>query len=232
MPKTTTTQKRASLGVAAAVALFAMAPAAQASTVELAYQGSNAWGTPAWARSVSYELNGNAKTHGAGLFRLEDTGTGQSVLAWCIDLLNTLALPATHSTTAVSATAAQLTNIDKLFTSAYNMVTDADTAAGFQIALWEIMSDTGSAEGLDLSNGEFETTGSGTHYTLAAGYLSGLEAQATGGYTLTTYFNATSQNLVEGTIAPPAAVVPVPAAGLLLLSGIAGFGMMRRRKKA
>ncbi|MGB3245132.1 MAG: hypothetical protein WBB25_11395 [Sulfitobacter sp.] len=229
MSKPLKKSNRIALGLAIAVSGALLAPMAQASTVNLKSEGASVWGSGSnvWARNVSYKLNGASKSHGAGLFRLEETATGKSVLAWCIDLLHVLTLPADHDTEVASANAAQLGNIDKLFTSSYGEVDSADEAAGFQMALWEIMTDTGSADGLDLTKGGFQTTGSATPYTLAADYLGRLGTAGTGGYKLTTYYNATSQNLVSAT------PVPLPAAGLLLLGGLFGVGAMRsRRRKA
>ncbi len=223
------TIKNFALAAMSAAALYAAAPAAQASSVTLDYEGTNAWGSPNWSRGVTYTLDGAAKSHGAGLFRLVDTSNPtEAILAFCIDLLQVLQMPNDHDVHTTFTTAAQMNNIDRLFTSAYADVNSKDTAAGFQIALWEIMTDTGTTDGLDLATGKFITTGTGTHYDLAAGYLAGLGAAGTGGYTLTTYFSDASQDLVSGTLAP----VPLPASSLLLLAGVGGLVGMRRRKKA
>lgn len=200
--------------------------AATAATVNLEYEGSNAWGDPSWATRVDYTLNGVATSHGSGVFRVRDADTGESFLAWCIDLFTTLKLPNSHDTSVASATDAQLENINKLFTTAYTQVVDAVTASGFQIALWEIMTDTGSMDGLDLTNGDFITTGSGAQYTQASTFLNDLANAGPDTYTVTTYYSAVSQNLVRGELAP----VPAPASAILLLGGIGGLAAMRRRK--
>jgi hypothetical protein len=224
--------KHAALGFAVAATTMITAPAAQASSVTLQYEGSNAWGSPVWARSISYVWNGTSRSHGAGMFRMEDTATSQSVLAFCIDLAQALASSAVYDISVPFVSADRLQNIDRLYTSSYASVNDADSAAGFQLALWEIMSDTGSTGGLDLGSGSFQTTGTSAAYTTAASYLANI-GTATGGYDLTTFFNGSSQDVVSGTAIQTPASVPLPASALLLLSGVAGAGFVgRRRRKA
>ncbi len=216
----------------AALSLSSLAPVtAQAATITLEYEGPSAFGTPSWYHNVSFNWFGTAKSAAAGLFRLKDAATDESVLAWCIDIYHYLSLPNSHDTSVASTTTAQMDNIDRLFNSAYADVTSSDTAAAFQLALWEIMTDTGSGA-LALNAGNFKTSGISAPYTLAQTYLDNLATATTGGYDLTTYFAAgRSQNLVSGTLSP-VSEVPLPATALLLFSGVAGMGAMRRRKKS
>ena len=206
-----------------------MASGASAATVQLEYQGANAFGTPAWSRNVNINLNGRNMYVAAGLFRMEDSNSGAEVLAWCVDLYNRLRSPALYDVSNFSASgfsAGVRDNVDRLFTGFYADVDTRDEAAGFQIALWEIVTETTGV--IDLAGGIFRATGGSNPLALAGSYLSGLAAAGTGGYNLTFFDsqNNSSQNLVS--VSP----VPVPAAGGLLLAGLAGFAALRRRRKA
>ena len=117
-------------------------------------------------------------------------------------------------------------NIDKLYTSAYDQVNSKATAAGFQLALWEIMVETGTQNGFDLATGNHTVRASSE--ALAAGnlFLTGIATAGSGGYDLTTYVNS-GQNLVSGVTA-----VPLPASLWLSVCAIAGLVSARRRKLA
>ena len=215
-----------SLLAAGAFAIGA-ATGASAATVQLTYEGSNAFGSPALYRNVTINLNGRNMGVSAGLFRMEDTSSGEGILAWCVDLYNHLRSPAMYDVSGFGDSgfsAGVKDNVDRLFTGFYADVNTRDEAAGFQIALWEIVTETTGA--IDLASGIFRATGSALPYSLAGTYLSGLAAAGTGAYDLTFFDsqNNTSQNLVN------ASVVPVPAAGGLLLAALGGFAALRRRK--
>ncbi|WP_370399966.1 VPLPA-CTERM sorting domain-containing protein [Sulfitobacter sp. JB4-11] len=243
--------KAGAAALAIAVSGFAYTSDASAGTVRLENEGSTPFGSPEWARQVVYSVDGEEQTSTAGLFRLKDSDSGQGILAWCVELLQELDLPDTYAVNARTPTAAVAANLNKLFTTSYDMVINSpgndnkkrNQAAGFQLVIWEIITDTNSSEGLDLTNGDFivldgenqtrggivanaETFLRRMEYTADRNYMYKSDKE----YTYSFFNNDESQDLISAEEA--VAAVPVPAAGLLLLSGLAGFGAMRRRRKA
>lgn len=237
---------KAKVGAAALAMAFSGAVftgGASAGTVNLQNAGDTPFGTPEWARQVAYTVDGQRQDSIAGLFRLEETESGKGILAWCVELLQDLNLPGDYNVNAISPTAAVAANLNKLFTTSYDMVLNNDNttaqreakAAGFQLAIWEIITDSESDEGLDLETGDFVVlTGGGNTqggvFNNAAKYLERLDRDTDQEYDYTFFSSDESQDLInaEETVA----AIPVPAAGLLLLSGLAGFGAMRRRRKS
>ncbi|HQU66889.1 MAG TPA: VPLPA-CTERM sorting domain-containing protein [Albidovulum sp.] len=219
----------ATLAISAATA---MAPAS-AATVNVTKQGSNAFvdatGQNGWWQSVSYTLNGTSRSATAGMFRLTATdasGKVQDFLAFCLEPLEWLTLPKDH-TVGSSLSAPILDRLGALVSNAFSLVTNSSSAAAFQMAAWEIANESGAS--LNLGNGGFKmTNASATSQSLAQGWLNSI---ASGSWTssgrLTILTAPGTQDLLTN-IAP----VPVPAAGVMLLGGLAGLGALRRRRKA
>lgn len=212
-----------------AVAVLSIsATVATASTTVVSYQEAGVFGTPnlsSPATIVSPFYNGGTS---AGPFRLTgDNGFGDFI-AFCIDLDNHMSSGKTYTVSGASSYGTAVdTNIDLLFNSAYAGLSTAVQGAAFQVALWEIITDTGDATGFDLGLGSFTATSSTAGViSQAADYLTGLGGATTGGYKLTFLANGNSQDLV--TVSP----VPVPAAFGMLSLGLAGLFGLRRRKKA
>lgn len=162
----------------------------------------------------------------------------EAFIAWCLDLQHTVSAggpyqymvtdsPFSNSFLAPGAAG----RVQSLFDANYKSVDayDAVDAAAFQLGLWEVAYDSD----FDLGTGDFKGAGFGSDAaaitTAAMGYLT-----AASGYLGGQKFNVrflenadqtTRQNLVT------ASAVPIPAAGVLLLTGAAGLGVLRRFRR-
>ncbi|MDU9003132.1 VPLPA-CTERM sorting domain-containing protein [Sedimentitalea todarodis] len=215
----------------AALTTTVLAGVASATTVNTTYQTSgNPFGTDNLRQVVrvqSPELTTNVY---AGLYQMTgDNGFG-NFAAFCVDLAEWLHDPVTYTTQPRLFGAAVRDNVAKLYNSVLGGSTVADVidtsleAAGFQVALWEIVTETGSS--LDVSDGAFSVSQNSGVANMAQFYLDNMGTAATDGYEITFLYNDGYQDLV--TVSP----VPVPAAGLFLLTGFGGLAFLRRRKKA
>ncbi|MFZ1726870.1 MAG: VPLPA-CTERM sorting domain-containing protein [Albidovulum sp.] len=218
-------------GAAALAVLLAAMPAA-ATTVNVTAQGTNVFrdmnGQNAWFQSVSYTVNGTARHVSAGAFRFVGTtpnGNSQNFVAFCLEPLEWLSLRTYTDGTSLSASV--VGQLGSLLSNAFGMVNNSTSAAAFQIAAWEIVSE--SVGNYNLGSGAFQLTSvNATTRTLAQGWLDSISSgqwTSTGGVRILTASG--TQDLLTD-MAP----VPVPAAGMMLLGGLAGLVGLRRRRKA
>lgn len=181
-------------------------------------------------------------TVGASGFNVTDTsGDMGSFVAWCLDvshLLMGIGETQVYNTTnnpfsnSFGLTTVARDRVQLVFDANYGNVnlSDGDQAAAFQMALWEAAFEDDNAT-LGLGSGFFKATSNGSNL-LAATYLSNAVNYVGDKLWNLTFLEvanldvdrAKGQNLVT------VSAVPLPAAGLLLLTGLLGAGALSRRR--
>ncbi len=224
------TMMRRTLGAVTALGLLA-APAF-AATQTVTYQDpDDPFGAGQLFSRIQIDSPVFDGTYRAGQFEFTLDGI-EDILAFCIEVTQGLRDNKDYEDTPGLFSTAVIDNIDRLFTSAYDSITDGVSAAAFQVALWEIVEDT--ATGIDLTSGNFLTP-SNTNTTqqqvrtTAQSFLDGLGSADTGGFALRFFAADDSQDFVTFERISP---VPLPASGLLLLSAGLGASLLRRKRRA
>ena len=177
----------------------------------------------------------------AGAFNLNPPA---GVIAYCIDIFQTLSfgsLYTDYSTSTLAAdgvlSATRKNEISQLFHGFYNTsLTSSTNSAAFQLALWEIVYETGPKLNVDGANSSDRGVTYATNpstpanvITIADSWLAGLGGYASDLDGFTTYRSANHQDLISYV----GHEVPEPATWTMLLAGLGLVTFVgRRRMKA
>lgn len=227
---------------AAAVAAIFLAGGAEAATLKL-----ESYTAPVQVVNVAASpVAGTGSTAGGTGFNMVDlTGSLGSFVAWCLDIGHRMVSVGSSSEYDVTSdpysnsyglTDTARDRVQALFDANYADLdfSNGDQAAAFQMALWESAYEDDSTA-TNMTDGLFRASSSGSN-TLASNFL--LNAL---GYTGSKRYEVTfleiaglgpdrpynsGQNLVT------VSEVPLPAAGVLLLTALAGTAFAGRRRKS
>jgi len=160
---------------------------------------------------------------------------GSSILAWCIELTQSISAGSSYSYTTTDLTSANPSwagRLQELIAQNYQTVLSAAnsiTSAAMQLAIWEVVFESANSD-LDLSRGNFSASArdgdSTSAKNMAQGWLNNLSSSAdTGKYKIVMLTNGSAQDLV--TVLP----TPIPAAALLFGSALGLGGLLQRRRR-
>lgn len=172
----------------------------------------------------------------AGLFRLTETQNTNDFIAFCVQLDQTISFATDYTINNALFAGMKLDRLQKLFNTYFPEVVDPNNtavmAAGFQVAIWEIVSDAT----LDLSDGEFTLNENSTNSVRvqAQDFLDGLDSLTSMDYevnlNLSFITSSLSQDFIVWDDELDSSVVSAPASAILLVLGFGGLVAAKRKK--
>ena len=170
---------------------------------------------------LSGKINGAGSTISIGEYA--GAWNGNTFYSFCVDLARTLNFNTTYTDYAPVSpdtvfSQPVVTNIQKLFNTHYATAhTNASGAASFQMAIWEILSETSGA--FDVTSGSFRVTNiASSAQTTANMWLGGLATANVGATGLTVLRSALHQNVIVAV--PEPSSYALLAVGLVVLAGV------------
>ena len=166
----------------------------------------------------------------AGAFK--GTWNGDPIVFWCIELDQFFAFGQDYNYTPTLPSGALFTMLGQLFTEAGgSALADTKHSAAFQLAIWEIVYDSGD---LKLDAGSFKVTNNHGHadtVSLAQQWLDGLGGFQDN-YDIYLLTNPNHQNFITTQVVttPPTEQVPEPHALALLGMALAAAWLARGRR--
>ncbi|NCT82846.1 MAG: PEP-CTERM sorting domain-containing protein [Comamonadaceae bacterium] len=216
----------ASLIVAGA---FASQAAWAASTVDITWQGPDTAGlklsTMDTTVSNSVPLTSNFATTALNYVY---TATGESFAAYCIQPGEGNGRALRNQTyTIESFTGVQAQQLQGLFSTSYAGLTTHEDKAAFQLAIWELMLETGNT--FSVNGGSFHLLGSDAVSQAVSAQANSFLSQALAyqGPALYSLTKLTHGNLQDLVVATP---VPEPESYAMLLAGLGIVGLVARRR--
>lgn len=211
--------------LAAAATLLIASGMVHATTIGLTYQ--NNLGNPTGAITGYSSVRAGEFHFAIDFIDGDAPAWGDTLDAFCIDISTALQSTATytlHEGLGSLASSTQQDRVDRLFTSYYETSkTSANNSAAFQLALWEILNESGSS--LNLSSGSFTSGTFAGARTTANDWLANL-GTLTGGYEYYILLADNSQDLVT----VRQVQVPEPTVLLLLGTGLLILAFARSRR--
>ncbi len=225
---------RKSLAAGLAAALTALA-VPQAALADFGDTGSLKMSSYAYPVALSFGITGHGSV-GAGGFNASYDQAGQaapkSFVAYCIDLAQTFSWNNAFTVTETNPLSLfgnfAVGALDRLYTQHYATATTPTMSAAFQLAVWEIISETSASSyaALGLGSGSFmATSGNSTARATADNWLQALGAGSSGGYKLTALVGLNNQDQM---LATP---VPEPETYMMLLAGLGLMGFVASRRQ-